>query len=188
MRCSEDLLSSSLAKSNSKSKFKQLSFFDPPVCRDDAENVEAALVTLKGVRLERLRDFGDVWLAWGIWRLLGLDELVLRPIWHHKEDRVKAHVLVCFLAYAMWKTLAGWMNRSGLGDAPRSLLDEISKIKSGDVVLPIHDTITGHSRELHLRCITEPDQDQKLLLKRLGVTLPKRLGSRFQLSKCSEDL
>ena len=47
------------------------------------------------------------------------DELVLRPIWHHKEDRVKAHILVCFLAYAMWKTLAGWMNRSGLGDAPR---------------------------------------------------------------------
>lgn len=34
------------------------------------------------------------------------DELVLRPIWHQKEDRVKAHILVCFLAYVLWKTLA----------------------------------------------------------------------------------
>ncbi|MHB8866788.1 MAG: IS1634 family transposase [Pirellulaceae bacterium] len=54
------------------------------------------------------------------------EELVLRPIWHHHEDRVKAHILVCFVAYAMWKTLAGWMRGSGLGDAPRSLLDELA--------------------------------------------------------------
>ena len=115
------------------------------------------------------------------------DELVLRPIWHHKEERVKAHILVCFMAYAMWKTLAAWMNRSGLGDAPRSLLDEISKIKSGDIVLPLSETKTVQTRELSLRCVTEPDQSQKLLLRRLGVQLPKRLGSRFQTPKCSED-
>ncbi len=64
------------------------------------------------------------------------DELAIRPIWHHKGDRVQAHILVCFLAYALWKTLAQWMQRSGLGDAPRTLLDELAKIKSGDVVLP----------------------------------------------------
>lgn len=106
------------------------------------------------------------------------DELVLRPIWHHKEDRVKAHILVCFLAYAMWKTLAGWMRGSGLGDAPRSLLDELVKIKSGDVVLPICSD-KGRSHTVRLRCVTEPDTEQKLLLHRLGITLPKRLGSRL---------
>ena len=47
-----------------------------------------------------------------------------------------AHILVCFLAYVLWKTLAQWMRRSGLGDAPRTLLEELAKIKSGDVVLP----------------------------------------------------
>jgi len=114
------------------------------------------------------------------------DELVLRPIWHHKEDRVQAHILVCFLAYAMWKTLAGWMNRSGLGDAPRSLLDEFSKIKSSDVMLPIRIE-AGETRELCLRCVTEPDAEQKLLLHRLGLTLPKRLGSHFATKDCSED-
>jgi hypothetical protein len=105
------------------------------------------------------------------------DELVLRPIWHHKEDRVKAHILVCFLAFAMWKTLAGWMRRSGLGDAPRSLLDELAKIKSGDVVLPI---CSDNGRQtVRLRCVTEPDSEQKLLLHRLGISLPKRLGSQL---------
>ena len=64
------------------------------------------------------------------------DELEIRPIWHHKEDRVMAHILVCFLAYVLWKTLAGWMRGAGLGDAPRTLLEELAKIKSGDVVLP----------------------------------------------------
>jgi transposase len=107
------------------------------------------------------------------------DELVLRPIWHHKEDRVKAHILVCFLAYAMWKALAGWMGRSGLGDAPRSLLDEVAKIKSGDVVLPIHQVGGRPPSTLRLRCVTEPDSEQKLFLHRLGLTLPKRLGSRL---------
>jgi len=106
------------------------------------------------------------------------DELVLRPIWHHKEERVKAHILVCFLAYVMWKTLAGWMRGSGLGDAPRSLLDEIVKIKTGDVVLPIC-LGDDRSRSVRLRCVTEPDTEQKLLLHRLGITLPKRLGSQL---------
>ena len=107
------------------------------------------------------------------------DELVLRPIWHQKQARVEAHILVCFLAYAMWKTLAGWMRKSGLGDAPRSLLCELAKIKSADVVLPLRSTAAGPSRALHLRCVTEPDEEQKLLLHRLGLTLPNRLGSRL---------
>lgn len=46
------------------------------------------------------------------------DELELRPIWHQNQNRVQGHILVSFLAYAMWKTLAGWMKASGLGDAP----------------------------------------------------------------------
>ena len=107
------------------------------------------------------------------------DELVLRPIWHQKQARVEAHILVCFLAYAMWKTLAGWMRKSGLGDAPRSVLCELAKIKSADVVLPLRSTAAGPSRALHLRCVTEPDAEQKLLLHRLGLTLPNRLGSRL---------
>lgn len=103
------------------------------------------------------------------------DELKIRPIWHHKEHRVRAHILVSFLAYVLWKTLAGWMQRSGLGDAPRTLLEEFAKIKSGDVVLQARSQDGGPSRTIRLRCVPEPDAAQKVLLSRLGLTLPKRL-------------
>ncbi len=102
------------------------------------------------------------------------DELSIRPIWHHREERVQAHILVCFLAYVLWKTLAQWMKGSGLGDAPRTLLDELAKIKSGDVVLPAR-TAAGQQRTIRLRCVTEADGAQKALLARLGLTLPRRL-------------
>jgi transposase len=106
------------------------------------------------------------------------DELRLRPIWHQKKDRVLAHILVCFLAYVMWKTLAQWMRQSGLGDAPRSLLDEFAKIRSGDVVLPTRSSIGENGRVVRLRCVTEPDAAQKMLLQRLGLNLPRRLRQR----------
>jgi transposase len=103
------------------------------------------------------------------------DELAIRPIWHHKDERVQAHILVCFLAYVLWKTLAQWMQRSGLGDAPRTLLDELAKIKSGDVVLPTLSAAGHPGRTVRLRCVTTPDAAQKVLLGRLGITLPTRL-------------
>jgi transposase len=110
------------------------------------------------------------------------DELVIRPIWHQKPDRVKAHILVCFLAYVLWKTLGQWMQRSGLGEAPRTLLLELAKIKSGDVVLPVRrparpkgDQAPALQRVVRLRCVTAPNEAQKVLLHRLGLTLPQRL-------------
>ena len=103
------------------------------------------------------------------------DELDIRPIWHQKTDRVLSHILICFLAYVLWKTLGQWMRRSGLGDAPRTLLEELAKIKSGDVVLPTGTKDGRPNGTVRLRCVTEPDEAQKVLLHRLGVTLPRRL-------------
>ena len=72
------------------------------------------------------------------------------------------------LAYALWKTLAGWMQRSRLGDAPRTVLEEFAKLKSVDVVLRTQDRPTGCQRAIRLRCVTEPDAAQKTLLGRLA--------------------
>lgn len=98
-------------------------------------------------------------------------ELQLRPIWHQLEERVQAHILFSFLAYALWKTLEQWMARAGLGHAPRTVLTELARIKVVDVLLP---TSTG--RTLRLQCVTQPDASQRTLLARLGLTLPSRLG------------
>jgi hypothetical protein len=110
------------------------------------------------------------------------DELEIRPVWHQKEDRVKAHILVCFLAYALWKTLAQWMRASGLGDAPRTLVEELAKIKSGDVVLKARWT-DGREHLLRVRCVTTPDKAQKVLLHRLGLTLPQRLRTVHEVEE-----
>jgi hypothetical protein len=99
-------------------------------------------------------------------------ELSIRPIWHQKEERVLAHILVCFLAYVLWKTLEQWQSRAGLGNSPRTILEEIGRIHSADVVLPLGD----HSgREARIRCVIRPDRAQALLLDRLGLRLPERL-------------
>ena len=103
-------------------------------------------------------------------------DLSLRPIWHQRPDRVQAHILVCFLAYVMWKTLEQWQMRAGLGNSPRTLLDELSAIQSVDVILPI---ATTPKRDLRLRCVVRPDRAQAALLDRLGLRLPKRLQSRL---------
>ena len=103
------------------------------------------------------------------------DELVIRPIWHQKAERVQAHILVCFLAYVLWKTLAQWMRRAGLGDAPRTVLLEFAAIKSGDVVLPARGRDGQPDKRIRLRCVTTPDTAQKVLLNRLGLTPPQRL-------------
>jgi transposase len=98
------------------------------------------------------------------------DQLHVRPIWHQRADRVQAHILVCFLAFVLWKSLEMWQQRAGLGNAPRTVLDEIARIQSHDVVLPT----TTHG-EIRLRCIAQPDAPQAALLDRLGIVLPKRM-------------
>jgi transposase len=99
-------------------------------------------------------------------------DLCIRPIWHHKQSRIKAHILICFLAYVLWKTLQQWQSRAGLGHSPRTILTEFSRIQCADIVLPLAD---GSKRELRLRCVVRPEREQQLLLQRLGLTLPQRL-------------
>jgi len=103
-------------------------------------------------------------------------ELSIRPIWHQREHRVKAHILVCFLAYVLWKTLEQWQGRAGLGHSPRTILEELGRIQSTDVVLPTTD-----GRALRLRCVVRPDPAQAALLDRLGLELPERLKIRSPL-------
>ena len=99
-------------------------------------------------------------------------DLAIRPIWHHKADRIKAHILVCFLGYALWKTLQQWQSRAGLGHSPRTILEEFSRIHAADIVLPLAD---ASKRELRIRCVVRPDREQRILLQHLGLILPERL-------------
>ena len=94
-------------------------------------------------------------------------DLDIRPIWHQKEDRVLAHILVCFLAYVLWKTLGQLCLRAHLGHEPRRVFEELGKIQLVEVVLP-----TRQGVEIRKRCVTRPTDHQAILLHHLGLDLP----------------
>jgi transposase len=111
-------------------------------------------------------------------------ELSVRPLFHQLERRVKAHVMVAFLGYALWVTLKHLLKRraaivpkpslSGVDNAqpmsPMRAIALLSTLQSADIVLPTTD-----GREIRLRRITEPTAEQKSLLRQLGIRLPEQL-------------
>lgn len=99
-------------------------------------------------------------------------DLSLRPVFHHKTERVEAHILVCFLSLALWRTLEMWMHGKGLGDCARELLKQIATVRSMDVVLPVKEALSQQTRGLRLRVVGRPDRPVAELLVRLGLELP----------------
>ena len=95
-------------------------------------------------------------------------DLGMRPIFHQKQDRTQAHILVCFLALTMWRTLQQWMKASGLGTAPRKLIEELRELKSLDVLLPTRE------KKLRLRVVATPPKELKVLLQRMKILLPNK--------------
>jgi transposase len=95
-------------------------------------------------------------------------DIGMRPVYHQKKERTQAHILVCFLSLAMWRTLQQWMKSSGLGTAPRKLLEEMREIKSIDVLLPTRD------KQIRLRVVSTAPKELKVLLRKIKVLLPNR--------------
>jgi transposase len=97
-------------------------------------------------------------------------DLGIRPVWHQKADRVRAHILVCFLAYVLWKMLGQMCKKAGLGDEPRKVFAEIAEIKAIDIAMP-----TRQGTVIRNRCIAQPTKAQAVLLQMLGLHLPQRM-------------
>jgi len=116
-------------------------------------------------------------------------ELLIRPMWHQYDGRVEAHVMVCVLAYALWKTLDHLAKQAGLVTlihkpdlarrqatakprpmTPEVILREMAKIQVGDIVLDASD-----GRQLVLRRVARPMPEQARILAALKLTLPERL-------------
>ena len=106
-------------------------------------------------------------------------ELSIRPLFHQVERRVKAHVMVAFLGFALWVTLKHLLaGKQSEWSAARSLA-ALATLQSADIVLPTTD-----ARQIRLRRITEPTAEQKRLLSQLGIELPDQLQFNQQ---CSAD-
>jgi transposase len=100
-------------------------------------------------------------------------DLHLRPVWHQKDDRIKAHVFVCFISFVLWKTFGLMCSNAGLGDEPRRVFSEIKRICMVDVVLTTTD-----GNELKIRTVPRPEKALQILLHRLKLNLPERLTKK----------
>ena len=119
-------------------------------------------------------------------------ELLLRPVWHHYSGRTQAHVMICVLAYALWKTLDHLAKRAGLETqihkpdphrakaspkprpmTPEVILRELGQIAIGDIELETTD-----GQKLALRRVARPMGEQKRILEALRLEIPERLESR----------
>jgi hypothetical protein len=102
-------------------------------------------------------------------------DLRLRPIRHHIEPRIEAHILVCFLAYCLHVTLRKRLAAHAPGLTPRAVLETLSGILMLDVHLPLAD-----GRELVLPRYTQPEAEQRLVLEKLGWELPAQPPPRIR--------
>lgn len=103
--------------------------------------------------------------------------LSIRPLFHQLEPRVKAHILVAFLGYALWVTLKHLLQRKQSPLTPARVLTLLATVQSADIVLPTTD-----GREIRLRRVTTPSPEQNAVLQLLGITLPQRFDLNFECS------
>jgi hypothetical protein len=182
--------------------FVTITVSDLPVSLRYTWNVVKFRATLAGDGAYLLRSNQAGWSAQEFWetyiqltvvehafRVLK-SELLLRPIWHHHSGRTEAHIFVCVLAYALWKTLDHLLKRAGLqilihkidperpdaSPTPRPMTPEVvlrllSQIQIGDIQL---ETTTG--QQLVLRRVARPNAEQKRILDALGLQLPECLS------------
>ena len=94
-------------------------------------------------------------------------DLALRPVYHHLQRRVEAHILVCFLSLCLWRTLEHWMGVGGPGDEARQFLLEMRQIHSMDIHLP-----TRQGPTVKLRVVSRPEKELAVLLSRMKLRLP----------------
>jgi len=102
------------------------------------------------------------------------DDLQLRPIYHQHEPRIEAHIFVAFMAYCLQVTLRARLKPLAPGLTPRAVLDKMAAIQMLDVHFPTTDRPT-----LVLTRYTEPNADQKLLLRQLKLELPPQPPPRI---------
>ena len=107
-------------------------------------------------------------------------DLGLRPIYHHKADRIEAHLFVAFLAYCLSITLRQRLKALAGGLMPRVVFEKLATLQLLDVRVPTTD-----GRELLLVRRTEPDRDVALLLARLNLTLPPQPPPRISTPKAN---
>ena len=116
----------------------------------------------------------QLWQIEGAFRSLKSD-LGIRPIYHQKQKRAEAHILVAFLAYALSVALKKRLEAHAPGLTPHAVLEKFASIQMLDVCLPTTD-----GRQLVMPRYTKPEKEHLLLLEKLKIQLPKQPPPRIR--------
>jgi transposase len=101
-------------------------------------------------------------------------DLAIRPIHHQREDRIEAHIFIAFLSYCLQVTLQRRLRDLAPGLTVRSVLEKFAAVSMVDVHLPTTD-----GRTVIMARYTQPENELKLLLKRLKIELPAQPPPRI---------
>jgi Transposase DDE domain len=101
-------------------------------------------------------------------------DLAIRPVFHHHERRIEAHIFIAFLAYCMQVTLQRRLHALAPGLTARSALEKFAAVQMIDVHLPTTD-----GRELCLTRYTQPEPELQLLIRQLKLQLPPQPPPRI---------
>ena len=96
-------------------------------------------------------------------------DLVLRPIFHHKEERADAHVLFAVLAYALLVTIQLRHRRAGGELTTPALLDNLERLQLAELSFR---TLDGETLRFERASI--PTAEQQAILQTLDCPIPDR--------------
>jgi transposase len=111
--------------------------------------------------------------AWRIYTLLTRAEaafrtlkspLAERPIFHHKECRVEAHIFLCVLAYHLLIAIEKTLLDQGVHTSWATVREQLKTHQVNTIILP-----TRGSMELRIRKATTPEPVHRELYRKLGV-------------------
>jgi len=94
------------------------------------------------------------------------DFLRLRPIFHHLDRRVKAHILVCVLAYLLERCFSYQLRQAGLDMSPRKGLDWVTRIHTTELTVA----------DKTVWAVSQPSPQAQQVFKAVGIDhLPSRI-------------
>jgi transposase len=127
--------------------------------------------------------------AWRIYILLTRAEaafralkspLAERPIFHHKECRVEAHIFLCVLAYHLLTAIEKTLLEAGLHTSWATVREQLKTHQVSTIVLP-----TEGEMELRIRKATMPEPIHQELYKQLSIT-PEVMRPQRRLAPAGE--
>jgi transposase len=101
-------------------------------------------------------------------------DLAIRPIYHQNPERIEAHIFIAFLAYCVQVTLSRRLRDLAPGLTARAVLEKFAAVMLLDVHVP-----TSDGRQVIFTRYTQPENDLRLLLKRLKLELPAQAPPRI---------